>query len=171
MEAIGRANGAPADVVAGVVRKHRLVFDLLRAEPDTNAARITLMRLFQELEPGKSEQEIAREWSGFQTPFFHFGLTYDARATLEQRHCPVLVLHGEKDLLVLSSINLPSIREALATGSNQDVTIIVLPDLNHMFQTCETGAPEEYGRIEETVSPKALHLMGDWILSRVAKPR
>jgi hypothetical protein len=42
---------------------------------------------------------------------------------------------------------------------------------NHMFQTCETGSPEEYGRIEETFSPKVLHLMGDWILNRVAKPR
>jgi hypothetical protein len=54
-------------------------------------------------------------------------------------------------------------------GVGADIQLPIL--VRHMFQTCETGSPEEYGRIEETFSPKALHLMGDWILSRVAKPR
>jgi hypothetical protein len=39
-----------------------------------------------------------------------------------------------------------------------------LPKLNHPFQHCKTGAPTEYRRIDETFSPAALDLIGDWIL-------
>jgi hypothetical protein len=38
--------------------------------------------------------------------------------------------------------------------------------LNHLFQTAKTGAPSEYGEIEETMSPVALDKMGGWILKQ-----
>ncbi len=38
-----------------------------------------------------------------------------------------------------------------------------MPQLNHFFQTAETGSPLEYGEIEETISPKVLELIHDWI--------
>ena len=38
-----------------------------------------------------------------------------------------------------------------------------LPGLNHLFQTCETGAPSEYSTIEETFSPAALKEVSVWI--------
>jgi hypothetical protein len=38
--------------------------------------------------------------------------------------------------------------------------------LNHLFQTCQTGAVSEYGKIEETFAPAALALIGDWIVKR-----
>jgi len=34
-----------------------------------------------------------------------------------------------------------------------------LPMLNHLFQTCQTGAVTEYGQIEETIAPVALETM------------
>jgi len=39
-----------------------------------------------------------------------------------------------------------------------------LPNLNHLFQNCETGAFSEYGQIEETISPLALEIITKWIL-------
>ncbi|CAN5565342.1 hypothetical protein BH20VER3_BH20VER3_20590 [soil metagenome] len=38
-----------------------------------------------------------------------------------------------------------------------------LPNLNHLFQHCQTGAVSEYGQIEETMSPEVLQLVSDWI--------
>ncbi len=38
-----------------------------------------------------------------------------------------------------------------------------LPNLNHLFQTAQTGALSEYANIEETISPVALKVIGDWI--------
>ncbi|HPK87562.1 MAG TPA: alpha/beta hydrolase, partial [Atribacterota bacterium] len=50
---------------------------------------------------------------------------------------------------------------------NRDFMVKELPGLNHLFQTAQTGSPEEYALIEETIAPIALKLMSDWILAHV----
>ena len=60
--------------------------------------------------------------------------------------------------------NLQAIEKALKVGGNKDYTVKLLPSLNHLFQTCTTGAPSEYGKIEETIAPAALQAIGDWIV-------
>jgi len=77
--------------------------------------------------------------------------------------CPVLAINGEKDLQVSPKENLSAIEEALKTGGNQNYTIKELPGLNHLFQTAQTGLSSEYAKIEETISPIALKIIGDWI--------
>jgi fermentation-respiration switch protein FrsA (DUF1100 family) len=88
---------------------------------------------------------------------------YDPQPVLTRVRCPVLAINGEKDLQVAADENLPGIRKALETGGNLDVQVVELPGLNHLFQTCTTGAPTEYGQIEETFSPKALKVVSGWI--------
>ena len=63
-------------------------------------------------------------------------------------------------------INLKGIDAALKAGGNKNYTVKELLGLNDMFQTCETGAIEEYNTIEETIAPVALDLMAEWILSQ-----
>ena len=58
------------------------------------------------------------------------------------------------------------VHQALQEGGNEDYTIKELPDLNHMFQTAQTGLMAEYPDIEETISPIALSAISDWILTR-----
>ena len=77
----------------------------------------------------------------------------------------MLALSGSLDLQVPPDQNLPPIRAALT--HDPDATIIELPGLNHLFQPAKTGAPAEYGQIEETIAPVALDTMTDWILKRV----
>ncbi len=62
--------------------------------------------------------------------------------------------------------DLREIAAALKAGGNRDYTVRELPGLNHLFQTARTGAPAEYGQIEETFSPVALQVIGDWIVHR-----
>jgi hypothetical protein len=38
-----------------------------------------------------------------------------------------------------------------------------------MFQVCETGDVLEYAKIEETMSPIALDVIGTWILAHTKK--
>lgn len=49
-------------------------------------------------------------------------------------------------------------------GKRKDFRIVELPGLNHLFQTCKTGAIAEYGQIDETIAPAALELIGNWII-------
>ena len=39
-----------------------------------------------------------------------------------------------------------------------------LPGLNHLFQHCTTGSPDEYIQIEETFAPEALRHILDFLL-------
>jgi uncharacterized protein len=80
--------------------------------------------------------------------------------------CPVLALNGENDLQVSANENLREIEAALKAGGNNNGAIARLPKLNHLFQTSETGSPNEHIKIEETIAPVALRTIGDWILKR-----
>jgi len=100
------------------------------------------------------------------SPWLKFFLTYDPEPTLSKVKCPVLAINGEKDLQVPPRENLIVIEEALISGGNQDYTIKEIPNLNHLFQTAQTGLPSEYAKIEETISPVALKIISDWILEQ-----
>jgi fermentation-respiration switch protein FrsA (DUF1100 family) len=80
---------------------------------------------------------------------------------------PILVLNGTKDLQVLHYQNLPAIKKALKEGGNKSYKIHKLKGLNHLFQECKTGSPNEYYEIEQTISPKVLRLMKDFVLESI----
>ena len=99
------------------------------------------------------------------TPWMRYFLTFDPRPAFEKIRVPVLLLNGELDVQVDAEQNLTAIGAALNKGENQDVTVHRLPEHNHLFQRARTGLMNEYGAIEETLSPKVLDLIRDWILS------
>ena len=89
--------------------------------------------------------------------------TYDPAPTLAKVLCPVLALNGELDKQVDATLNLGAIEAALKQGGNKNYTLRVLPKLNHLLQTATTGAAQEYGQLEETVSPVALEEVIQWL--------
>jgi hypothetical protein len=105
----------------------------------------------------------------FATPWFRYFLNYDPRPTLMKVHVPVLAINGEKDLQVAPKEDLEAIDQALKVAGNRDYKIVLLPDLNHLFQTSRTGAPSEYAEIEETIAPIALQTIGDWIVAHTTR--
>lgn len=98
------------------------------------------------------------------TPWFSSLLTENPATYLEKIQVPVLALFAGKDLQVAAEPNAKALEAALAKAGNENVEIHTFPDLNHLFQHSETGAPDEYGEIEETVAPEVLERVGDWIL-------
>jgi fermentation-respiration switch protein FrsA (DUF1100 family) len=100
------------------------------------------------------------------TPWMRYFLAYDPLPALRALKVPVLALWGGKDTQVPPEGNLEPVRAALEESESPDVTVRVLPGLNHLFQTADTGAPTEYVSIEETMAPVALETIGDWIRAR-----
>jgi pimeloyl-ACP methyl ester carboxylesterase len=105
----------------------------------------------------------------FATPWFRYFLSYDPRPTLMKVHVPVLAINGGKDLQVPPKEDLDGIEQALKNGGNRDYKVVLLPGLNHLFQTSRTGAPSEYAEIEETIAPIALQTVGDWIVAHTRR--
>jgi fermentation-respiration switch protein FrsA (DUF1100 family) len=114
-------------------------------------------------------QSMSASLNQLLSPWFRFFLRYDPVPALEKVRCPVLALNGEKDMQVPPKENLAAIENALKSGGNKDYTAKELAGLNHLFQTAPTGAPSEYGKIEETISPTALAMIGDWIVAHTEK--
>lgn len=91
-------------------------------------------------------------------------LRIDPAVALAKVKCPVLALNGSKDLQVPATVNLETIKKALIEAGNKNATIKELPGLNHLFQECKTGSPQEYDSIEQTFSPIALEEISNWLL-------
>jgi len=96
-------------------------------------------------------------------PWWRYCLAMDNKETLMNVKCPVLALYGEKDVQVKPDENIPFVEDALKSGGNDQFEIKKIPGLNHLFQTASTGQEYEYTRIEETISPEVLRIMGEWI--------
>ncbi len=112
--------------------------------------------------PADVEDRIAL----FAGSWYHAQVSLDGGAILAQVQVPVLALTGSKDRTNLASQNLPAIRSALVRARNPDFEVIEVPGLNHVFQTAVEGGIAEYGQLDESFSPIALQLIGDWIIER-----
>jgi hypothetical protein len=97
------------------------------------------------------------------SPWIQYFIKYNPEATLEKVKCPVLAMNGEKDLQVPPKENLEAIKKAITKGGNKRVTTKELPNLNHLFQECKTGSPDEYATIEQTYSPIVLNEIVKWL--------
>ena len=75
--------------------------------------------------------------------------------------CPVYALNGEYDLQVGYRNNLSLIEQYLR--KNPCNKIEMFPKLNHLFQVAETGYYDEYGKIEQTISPEVLIKIEEWL--------
>ena len=108
-------------------------------------------------------EQYRKNISNMQIPWLQWFINYDPSDDIRQSHCPVFVLNGDLDCQVISSLNLPAIRRLLPSSPQNLVK--EYPGLNHLFQHCTTGLPDEYGRIEETLSPEVLQDIAQWIHS------
>ncbi len=155
------------------------MFAVMKQEPDSLKAaqklRDILKKSLAEISNDEKEKmagadaQINVQIKQVMNPWFRFFLTYDPRSALKKVKCPVLAINGEKDLQVPPKENLAAIEETLKQGGNSNYTIRELPGLNHLFQTAKIGSLSEYGKIEETISPTALKVIGDWILEQITK--
>ncbi|MDZ4783017.1 MAG: alpha/beta fold hydrolase [Planctomycetia bacterium] len=182
-ELISRAMGADDAAIAQNRLLQELFFGILREGLDEQATEAKLeakLRDFvketfaklPEAERAKldTQQEfLNQQIKVVQSPWFRFFFAHDPRTALSKLRCPVLALNGEKDVQVDPKQNLPELEKALAAAKNDDVTLREMKGLNHLFQTCKTGALSEYAQLTETFSPAALELIGDWVVERTKR--
>ncbi len=177
---IAKANGASEKLISVTKELQTISYRIIREEKDTNVAKTKLIEESKKFYAKFSKEEkqaigltdltdeqIAKSSDILLSDWFRYFLTYDPKPTLKNVKVPVLAVNGEKDLQVPYKENLSEIEKALKEGGNKDFQIKSFPNLNHLFQTCQTGSLQEYGQIEEIFSPNVLKEVGNWILARV----
>lgn len=117
------------------------------------------------------QQQAALLGPSLASPWVRAFVKLDPREALRKVKCPVLVLNGSLDLQVLASVNVGPIAAALMQAGNPDVTIRVMPGLNHFFQPATTGSINEYATIPTTIDNSALDEIGDWVKRKVGLGR
>jgi len=163
----------PADFIAADMAMQRRLIDIARTDSDTVHAatvmRTELANYIESLpEPARTQMKAQAEMQVqlMNSSWMRWMLAYDPAATLRRTKVPVLALFGSRDLQVPPAQNLPPVKAALDAAGNRQSQVLELPELNHLFQAASTGSPTEYSLIEETVNPKALQVVSEWIAAR-----
>ncbi len=176
-ELIGKASGASDTDLQKAKVINKGAFDIILKSNNIESLETELTNYIKqalidnpesEKPAGMSDDDYVKlQVNQLTSPWMIYFIKYDPAPILEKVNCPVLAINGEKDLQVPAKVNLEAIENALEEGGNKNVTTKVLPNLNHLFQECETGSPGEYATIEQTFSPIALAEISNWILNQV----
>ena len=159
--AILRAQGMSEEAIQFSSNANAQMFDIIAASND----RVEADTLLRQLVKGWGyNEELTEQTVGELTmPWMYYFLKYDPTEAIIKTNCPALLLNGSKDLQVIASQNLPAYEKIIADHGKTNLTLRELPDLNHLFQHCETGSPNEYLTIEETISPEVLEMIVEFV--------
>ncbi len=166
MRALAVASGASEQDVEAALQQQRHIYSILTSNQNQSQIRSRLRDYLQNDNPATAnatEKAIETQVGILTSSWFQRLLTYDPAPDLSTIKCPVLALTGSKDLQVPPHKSLSHIEKAVRSGGNEDVTVVELPKLNHLFQTADSGLPSEYARIRETVAPLLLETIANWI--------
>ena len=159
--AILRAQGMTEEMVQFSGNANVQMFDIIEASNDREEADTLLRQLLKGW--GYNEELTEQTVGQMASPWMYYFLKYDPTDAIVKTNCPALLLNGSKDLQVIASQNLPAYERIIAEHGKTNLTLRELPDLNHLFQHCETGSPTEYVEIEETISPEVLEIIVEFV--------
>lgn len=161
---IAKAMGAGEKELEKNRKLQEVIFPLAKKAVPYEKAKETLDELAKQLT--EEERKAVGPDIGYKQlidPWMVAFLNYDPRPALAKVKCPVLAVNGEKDLQVPAVKNLEIIENTLRSNGNAQVTTKVFAGLNHLFQPCKVGSPNEYGKIDTTFDVAALEVIASWI--------
>ena len=160
-KAILRASGMTEEAIQFSSNANAQLFDIVEASSNREEADSLMRQLVQGW--GYNEELTEQTVSEMTMPWMYYFLKYDPTEAIAQTQCPALLLNGSKDLQVIASQNLPAYEKIIAEHDKTNLTLREVPDLNHLFQHCETGSPNEYFTIDETISPEVLEMIVEFV--------
>lgn len=171
---VGALSGNQTDKTTKQIELARRSYEIVKAEPDNEKAIQKIMEMRESLkaDDAKDPHGAAKLKAGLEaltSPWYRYFISYDPSIELSKTHCAVLALVGDRDIQVRADENLAVIERCLKAAGNQHFKTQKLPELNHLLQTCTTGMPDEYSKIEETISPQVLQIVGDWLVEQTTR--
>lgn len=173
-----RTGNAP-ELIALNRRLLERIFSLVR-DAEEKGEDITFMRkavdsVINELSQAQKDslhlddQAILRQTQFFISPWMRYLLMLDPAEVFSALTVPTLAVYGEKDLQVPAAINARRLEDYLRQSPLTDYRIVVFPGLNHLMQNADSGLPDEYASIEESMAPAVMELVTKWILLHCKK--
>lgn len=171
---INKANGVPDKSNRAMQRYNRKIYNLvIEKESLSEAKPILEKKIRKTFEKTKDsdligyptkEALIQESINTICNPWMFYFIKYNPKTDLEKVTCHLLALNGSKDLQVPPKENLGAMKQFIPKSDKSQV-FKKLPNLNHLFQECQTGNISEYEMIEQTIQPDVLKILGDWLKS------
>lgn len=163
---IGHSEGGCIAFMVGARRKADFIISLAGVGVKTDIALTAQANKINELMGMPvpiSVEAYRKNVAAAGSPWMDWFIDYDPEADIKATRCPVMAVNGSKDVQVLPEMNLSGIERNLR--ENKKNVVREYPDLNHLFQTCQTGLPQEYSGIEESFNEQVLKDISVWINS------
>lgn len=101
------------------------------------------------------------------SPCLETCLSWDPGHVVPLVTCPVLVVYASKDVQAPARENRVAAHALLGRLRRKHWVLREIADMNHAFQRCTTGMPEEYESIDHVMSGEVLNEVSNWINSRI----
>jgi hypothetical protein len=161
---IPEAMGVPPEGVEAQVRRTRQFIEFVR---ETEGGEALSPEELRERFPWLTE-EMLETYKSLSLKWFREHFRHNPLRAVRFVRAPVLILHGEKDLQV-APYHAERLAEALHKAGNPDVTVRVLPDLNHLLRRHPEAPSVAYRHLDEPVDERVLRLITDWVKERLGR--
>lgn len=176
-----KARGLPESTVGHATAIYQSMNKLAAQQQQPDAAELEThyQQLWQAL-PSQVKQQLIPLGGGrlsperlaeLQNSWYRYFQRHDPQSWLSKIQVPTLVLYGDKDTQLEPATNLAAFEKSLQQAKNDRYQVILLEGLNHMFQPATTGRWDEYADIAETLSPKLLTSLSDWLTQVTGLPK
>lgn len=95
-----------------------------------------------------------------ESPWYRYMIKYQPEEYMSKITVPVLAINGDRDTNVPAEENIAGFE---AHVKPELLTTKIYPNLNHMYQHCQTCSPQEIPTIEEVFSLEAMADLVNWI--------
>ena len=165
---VGHSEGAAIAFMLGARKKADFI--VCMAAPAVKGDALLLDQTSTMMKKSGIEQQLTIEQirqqalAGETNAWMEYFIDYSPASDIMQTACPVMAIYGSNDVQVTPSANLQPMQFMLM--KNKKALVKEYKGLNHLFQHCTTGMPNEYGNIEETISPEVLSDIANWVLKQ-----
>lgn len=163
-EELARVSGLPESIVKSEVNKNKQVYQAVIDSQSDEEWKAALGPIFEanlkemyvpENMWASQITSLRNAYESQLTPWMVNFLKMNPEVYISEIDIPVFAAFGTKDLQVAAAQNGNRLIE-LFEGKSDLLALKVYDNLNHIFQTAQTGGIEEYGKIEETFNEKVL---------------
>ncbi|MEA3356548.1 MAG: alpha/beta fold hydrolase [Candidatus Bipolaricaulota bacterium] len=107
-------------------------------------------------------QEKYQEITALSLSWLREHFLHDPLETIRKVTCPVLIIQGGKDLQVPPD-EAGLLSSALKEVGNSDVTVDLIPDLNHLLRHHPEEPNLAYRHLDEPIDPRVVDMVTGWI--------
>jgi hypothetical protein len=174
IETLGRAAGLTSTEIGEQSSLQRRVYDVVRSDAGWDSLQALLVREALRRSPGADtlvRMQVEGQMRLIRSPWFRSFIDLDPAIPLRQVSVPVLALLGEKDMQVPPATNQPILEGLREKEGRKNLTVMLVPGANHLFQSANTGHPGEYATLKREFSGEFLDRLIPWVAQQTGLRR